>query len=133
MRNYKLLSWISGIALIFGLFCAAEAMAQPAPMPAPAHHGNSWLSKPIKNSSMLKAVPKDKAKKHAMKEGRPMGKPKFEHPLPPPNHDLKAPDRRFDKKPPIRHADGPNSVPHRKPMGKKPAHERPVRGKKPNP
>ena len=131
MRNYKLLSWISGIALIFGLFCATEAMAQPAP--APAHHGNSWLSKPLKHSSMVKAIPKDKLKAERMKAAKHHPDLRDDRPLPPPGQAIpKDHDPKFDKKRGIHHEDGLNSAPHRKHMDKHPDHERKGPGPKPH-
>lgn len=127
MKKYqKILKWIGGIALVLGFLGATEAMAQPAP--APIHHGNSWLVKPLKKSSMIKAIPKDKVKAHHMKAGRPYPEAQIEHPIPPhPPLPPKKADHQFDKKqkqhhgkPMIHDEKGPKDAQHKVHPGKRP-------------
>ena len=139
MRNYKLLSWVGGIALGLGIF-GAEAMAQPAPPPAPAPQSHSWLHKPLHENAILKSVPKDKLREHQLKANLPPAPPSADRPLPPPRHvEHKGPaqhkpdprDPRFEKKPMAPHEkrvkDGPGKRPekfhgikHKDPAGPKP-------------
>ncbi len=103
MRNYKLFSWLCGIGLIFCIFGATEAMAQPHPGP-----GISWLDRAKNQSKVMKSA-------HKMHKERAKAGYGVDRPLaPPPGHPIhKGPVPKFDKK---AHPKGHKGKPHHAPV-----------------